>query len=120
MHPLRNRQHFGDWVLPAYEDHSVVNVPGTAAAVLGAAVGPRLPSDVHAGVQSETVSKVLVILVDGLGDDRWQRDCDGPFFAGFDSVGPVSPLTPTVPSSSTTAITSVHTGTRLAEHGIFG
>lgn len=107
-------------VLPDYDGYCFANVPGTAADVLGVDVGPTLPDDVLAGVETD-VSNVVVLLLDGLGWHRFRRDgADHRFPAQLLDRARCTPLTAVLPSSTAAAITTVHTGSTPAEHGVLG
>lgn len=107
-------------ILPDYGEYCFAAVPRTAADVLGVDVGPTLPGDVLAGVETD-VSNVLVVLIDGLGWHRFQRDGgDHRFLERLLDRARCTPLTAVLPSSTGAAITTVHTGSTPAEHGVLG
>lgn len=116
---LRQRHQRGGRLQPSYEDYCFLNVPGTAASVLDVDVGPTLPGDVFGDVAAEA-THVVVLVLDGLGWERWLRDSGSPFLSTLSDRGVVTPLTSIAPSSTASAITTVHTATPAAEHGVFG
>lgn len=107
-------------VFPDYGGYCFAGVPGTAAATLGMDVGPTLPRDALAGVDTD-VSHVVVLVLDGLGWHRFHRDRDDHrFLSRLAARGTVTPLTTVAPASTAAAITTVHTAATPAEHGVFG
>ena len=60
------------FVHPDYDEYCITRIPGTAAAVLDAAVGPTLPEDVFTGVNTD-VSNVVILFVDAYGFEQFQE-----------------------------------------------
>ncbi|MFC7136622.1 alkaline phosphatase family protein [Halobaculum litoreum] len=107
-----------DYLFPAYADYCFANVPGTVASVLGADAGRRLPSDT---VPDGEYSNVVVVLVDGLGWDRYRARRESvPLLDTLGAAGRASRLTSVYPSETAAAITTMHTGATPAEHGLLG
>lgn len=117
---LRDAHLDDGYLSPAYGDYCFDRVPATVASVLGVDAGRTLPDDVFDGVETG-VERVVVVLVDGLGFEQWQRDYrDHPFLEAVTERGTVSPLTTVFPSETAAAITTMHTGRQPAEHGLTG
>ena len=105
------------WVVPPdYDGYSVHRAVPTAMAALGADVGPTLPADAQ---PVSDVDRVLFVLVDGLGLERWRAASD-PLTERFETDGTVTPLTSVYPSETAAAMPSVHTATPPATHGSIG
>jgi len=106
------------YVFPDYGGYCFANVPATVGDVLGADVGRPLPAD---ALPDGEFSNVLVLLVDGLGWDRYrEREADVPLLDTLASAGRATPLTSVYPSETAAAITTMHTGATPAEHGLLG
>jgi hypothetical protein len=106
------------YVFPDYGGHCFARVPGTAAAALGADVGPSLPDGT---LPDGDFERVVVLLVDGFGWDRFVDYRDGvPLLGSLDAGGRTTPITSVYPSETAAAITSLHTGRTPAEHGLLG
>ncbi len=111
-------------VYPVYDALSLINIPGTAAHLLGAPGFGAPPLDERLlSPLSGPYKKVIVLLVDALGyglfcrmmadhaDLIWHRRQDEAVF---------SPITSVCPSTTATALTSLWTGEPPARHGIIG
>lgn len=108
------------YVFPAYEDYCFSNVPGTAGALLGSDVGPRLPNDVFDGIDTDA-SIVVVFLLDALGYDDFVTTAEeSDFLRSFAETGAVTPLTSTFPSETAACVTTVETGRSPLSHGMLG
>ena len=109
------------YLFPDYESYSFANVPHTLASVLGADTGRTLPDDALAGVDAKGIETVLVVLVDGFGFEQWRCERDHhPFLDELSGAARVTPLTSVYPSETAAAMTTFHTGTLPAEHGVVG
>lgn len=117
---LRDRHEREGYLFPAYEDYCFGNVPDTVRSVLDAGGRRALPSDVFDGVDTD-VERVVLVLVDGFGLDRWKRHRRR--FDALDRLtedGTVTPLTSVYPSETAAAITTLETGRLPCEHGCVG
>lgn len=103
---------------PAYDDYCFHRTVPTAMAALGADVGPTLPDDAMP-VDTDTVDRVALVLVDALGLDRWTATAD-PLTERFDADGTVTPLTSVYPSETAAAVPSMHTAAPPATNGTVG
>ncbi|MFB6173726.1 MAG: alkaline phosphatase family protein [Halobacteriales archaeon] len=117
---IRDRRAEEGYLFPDYGGYCFAGVPGTAADVLGADLGPTLPGDVLQGIGTD-VGRVLVVLVDGFGLGPWRRDRDEhPLLDRLTERGRVTPLTSVYPSETAAAITTFHTARLPARHGLIG
>jgi predicted AlkP superfamily pyrophosphatase or phosphodiesterase len=119
------------YLFPDYGGYCFAGVPATALSVLGDApdhddgAGP-LPADVFDGVDAELgggadVDVVVVALVDGYGFEQYRRDRgDYRLLDRLAEAGTVTPLTSIYPSETAAAITTIHTGSLPARHGVLG
>jgi hypothetical protein len=112
-----------DFISPAYDGLSLLNIPSSLAGWLGA---PPLP---HPALNlpglddmAEGVDQIVMILVDALGFDQfltWMDDAASPFRTLINQ-GLLAPLTSVVPSTTSAALTTLWTGRSPIEHGILG
>jgi hypothetical protein len=117
---LLDRQRRDGVVVPDYDGYCFANVPGTVGDAFGVDVGRGLPEDALAGVETG-VSHVVVVMLDALGWHRFHRDAaDHRLLSRLRERGTVTPLTSVASASTAPAITSVHTGTPPATHGVLG
>jgi hypothetical protein len=117
------RQEFAEdgYLFPDYENYCFANIPHTIATALGVETGRALPEDVLAGISTAEVENVLLVLVDGFGFEQWRRERDRHgFLDRLSSTARVTPLTSIYPSETAAAMTTFHTGTLPAEHGVVG
>jgi hypothetical protein len=117
------QQEFGEegYLFPDYENYCFANIPHTVASALGVETGRTLPEDVLADVSTGKIENVLLVLVDGFGFERWQRERDRhEFLDRLSSTARVTPLTSIYPSETAAAMNTLHSGTLPAEHGVVG
>lgn len=113
-----------DFVLPAYDGLSLVNIPGTIANLLGVPDFGKQPLDSSiTNPIGGPYQKVILLLVDALGYQLlnrlraaeqnllWNRYFDRAVF---------SPLTSVCPSTTASALTTLWTGEGPSAHGIIG
>ncbi|MFW5948042.1 MAG: alkaline phosphatase family protein [Halolamina sp.] len=108
------------YVFPDYGGACFADVPSTLLSVLSPEFDRRLPASVFSGVDTD-VSQVVLVLLDGLGWDQYQRDTEyAPLLDRLDRAGTVSPLTSIYPSETAAAITTLESGLVPARHGLLG
>ena len=120
-------------VPPRYDGRSLLNLPATICAVLGApttGLAPALDSTLLPPAMLRGVNAVFLLVVDGLG--RWQLDAaiaggDAPTLAGLaarasDGAGDaaLATITSVFPSSTVPALATLNTGLPPAAHGLLG
>ena len=109
------------FVFPAYGDRCFADVTESALSLLSPAFDRNIPDDAFGDLTEDDVSNVVLLVLDGLGLDQWERTAtDLPFLRRFEEAGTVSPLTAVYPSETAAAITTLHTGLLPAEHGLLG
>ncbi|RKD97565.1 alkaline phosphatase family protein [Halopiger aswanensis] len=117
---LRDRYERDGYLYPGYDSFCFANVPHTVASILGAETGRTLPDEALRGVETD-VENVLVVLLDGLGLNRWRSErTDVPLLERLTERGTVTPLTSVYPSETAAAMTTYHTGALPADHGVIG
>ncbi len=105
------------YVWPDYDERCLTHVPGTVGELLGVDVGPSLSADVF----DQSYDNVVVVLVDGLGWDRFAAlRTQMSLLDRLTAAGATETLTSVYPSETAAAITSLHTGRTPAEHGLLG
>ncbi|WP_435363668.1 alkaline phosphatase family protein [Haloarchaeobius sp. DYHT-AS-18] len=108
------------YLFPDYDGYCFGNLPHSIASLFGVDTGRTLPADVFDGVATD-VTNVLVVLVDGFGWTQWQREREHhEWLANLSERARVTPLTSIYPSETAAAITTFHTGSLPAEHGVIG
>jgi hypothetical protein len=109
------------FVFPAYGDRCFADVTESALSLLTDDFDRGLPDDAFGGLLDGAVDNVVLLVLDGLGLDQWNRLNDElPFLRGFEEWGTVTPITSVYPSETAAAITTLHTGLLPVEHGLLG
>lgn len=113
-----------EFVLPAYGDYSISNLPNTILSHFGinvkgkSTLPERLLGDSLYGIQ-----KLVLLVVDALGYKQLKRLLQKGACSTFESrlkTGIFLPLTSVFPSTTTAALTTLHTGATPQEHGLLG
>lgn len=108
------------YLRPDYDGFCFSRIPATAAAMVGADIGPDLPERTLNGVETDA-ERVLVVFVDSLGFRQFERVYeDVSLLSSFVESGRVTPLTSTYPSETAACVTTMHTGNEPVEHGLLG
>ena len=115
-----------DFVLPAYGRLSVAELPATIGVALGVTegwTGPALEPAARV-VEGGPYDRVVMILIDGLGWDRWQVPSSpvAPLRERVDAMrGVAARLTSVAPSTTAAATTTLlGDGSAPAAHGMLG
>ncbi len=108
------------FVVPDYQGGTIANVPATVANLLGVTFSglPALttPDLIN---QSGRINKVVVLLVDSLGWDIFERSRE--HLSGFIELATVDiKITSVFPSTTVAALSSLWTGYAPAQHGVVG
>lgn len=111
-----------DMLYPAYDGQSLANLPASIAHWLGAPpLGSAPLQEVYLkAFGSGPVKHVILLLVDGLGLNMFQRFMQTDPWARWLPDAALLPLTSVVPSTTATALTTLWTGASPAEHGVLG
>lgn len=116
---------FGDdFIYPKYVDQSILNVPGSICHLMG--IPPVGASPLNSEILTplgERARKVILILMDALAFHHlraWMADDKEMVWNHLVVDGLLAPLTSIVPSTTSSAITTLWTGSSPAEHGIAG
>ena len=113
-----------EFIYPKYDDQSILNVPGSICQLMGIPPisAPPLKADILSPL-GEGVRKVILILMDALAFHRlqfWMVDNKDMVWNYLIADGLLAPLTSISPSTTSSAITTLWTGTPPTEHGIAG
>ena len=111
-----------DFILPKYEDQSILNIPSTICGWMGVpelSAGPLLPE--ISAAMGQGIRRVILILIDALAYHRFQQWLEiAPIWNEMTQEGILAPLTSVVPSTTSSALTSLWTGASPVSHGIIG
>jgi predicted AlkP superfamily pyrophosphatase or phosphodiesterase len=106
---------------PQYDGHSIANIPDTAAKILGAPTQRPILDDRLSNYSD--CENVVLLLLDGFGAAqlKFARETFGvPTFDRLFSNADHVPITSVFPSTTSTAMSSLHTGLTPQEHGLVG
>lgn len=123
-HRLPGLELGGESIYPNYAGFSILNLPSTVCALLGAppiGAGPLNPELL--APLGGSARRVILVLMDGLALhrlQRWLAQGDAPAWQGLLQRGLLAPLTSIIPSTTSAALTTLWTGRSPAEHGILG
>lgn len=109
------------FVKPDYGGLCFSGIHETIAEALGARpMGKGIPKEgVPTMETGRAYSKVVVLLVDGLGYDVWLRNSnDGGAIGALSRRGAVAPITAVFPSTTAAALSTLSTGLMPLEHGL--
>ncbi len=106
---------------PRYDDHSIANIPETVAKILNVRA-TRPINDEQLSKYSDS-ENVVLLLLDGFGSAqlKFARENHGiPSFDRLFSKADHIPITSVFPSTTSSAMSSLHTGLTPQEHGVVG
>ncbi len=115
-----------DFQYPAYNGHSILNLPGSICRLMGLPDfgAPPLAEDILERLRANgDYQRVILILMDALALHRlrrWMEEGRLPTWERLAQDGLLAPLTSITPSTTSAALTSLWTGRPAAEHGIVG
>jgi len=113
-----------DFILPAYQGQSLLNIPSSICDLLGAEhihslpLRPEILSPLNGNIQ-----RIILILMDALSLLRFSRWLDAgtlPVWGHLLKSGNLFPITSISPSTTSTAMTTLWTGRSTVEHGVGG
>ena len=115
----------GEFILPEYQGHSLVNVPATLGELLGTPLmGISPPLDkAYWGQMAPGVRRVILVLLDALGYlqlGQMLRVDPGCVWLRLAQRGALLPMTSIYPSTTNTALASLLTGMEPISHGLLG
>jgi Type I phosphodiesterase / nucleotide pyrophosphatase len=106
-------------VRPLADGYTFAALPGTVERVLAGRDDGGLPR-AALGDAPEHVERVVLILLDAFGWRFLDRHADRhPLLRRFVDEGTVAKLTTQFPSTTTAHVTTLHTGTPVADHGLY-
>lgn len=108
-----------EFITPNYENGTIANVPATIARWLDIPFKglPALSDELWQPV-SDDVRRVIIFVIDALGWNILNEI--GATLPAWDSAAIRSPITSVFPSTTVNALSSLHTGTPPAQHGLVG
>ena len=107
-----------DLGMPLYDTYCFSQIPQTLRAALSVSPRQGLPASVLQGLPSQ-YRKVVLFLIDGFGWTFFSRYAERfPFLRRFLAQGVASKLTSQFPSTTSVHITTLHTGSPVAESGV--
>ncbi len=121
---LPGLQTIESWQLPCYQGYSLLNIPSSICQLLGASpigAGP-LATDILDRIGGP-YQRVIFLVLDGLGFLAFKNYLHqglGKVWSTALESGFLTPITSVVPSTTTSALTTLWTGSSPAEHGIVG
>ena len=105
---------------PKYNGNSIVNIPETAAKMLGAGSSNALK---HPGIDQFDSKQVVLLVLDGLGTtlvDHAKKSYGIPSYDRISRKSLQFGITSVFPSTTATAMSSLNSGLTPQEHGIIG
>ena len=114
----------GDFIYPAYDGQSVLNLPASVCHWLGVpqlGAAPLIPEILN--TFDGPFKRVVVILADALALhrlQRWMDDGTAPVWQGLAEKGMLAPLTSVAPSTTSTVLPTLWSGASPAQHGMVG
>ncbi len=108
-----------EFVIPNYENGCIANVPATIANWLGIPCTglPALSAEMWQPVTGD-VQHVIVFVIDALGWNILNQI--GETLPAWETAAIRTPITSVFPSTTVNALSSIHTGTPPAQHGLVG
>ncbi|MGB9659125.1 MAG: alkaline phosphatase family protein [Nitrososphaerales archaeon] len=119
---IKKKSKLEGFVTPFYEKYSIYNIPATILSIFKASVSKRdtLPKKIIEDYL-DNVNKIILLVVDSMGYKNFLTpQIKSPFIKILSDNSTMVPITSTFPSTTTTALTTVNTGTTPEEHGIMG
>ena len=108
----------GGSVLPLSHGYAFAEIPPTVERLLAGGDG-GLPA-AALGNAPDRVERVVLVFLDAFGWRFFTRHADGhPLLRRFLEHGAVAKLTTQFPSTTAAHVTTMHTGQRVAEHGMY-
>ena len=112
----------GHFILPKYDDQSILNIPSTICKWMDIPDFESNPlNEQITRIIDPGIRKVILILIDGLSLKRFQRwGVENLVWVSLIKDGIYSPLTSIVPSTTSSSLVTFWTGRSPASHGIIG
>lgn len=113
-----------DFIYPAYDGLSILNIPASLCSLFGipALGAPPLIPEILSSL-GDDVQHIILILMDALSlhrFKRWMLEGKTPVWKTCLKGGLLAPLTSIMPSTTTSAMTTLWSGSSTTEHGIAG
>jgi len=94
----------GNFIKPRYDEGGFASLPGRVSSLLAG---------------KEKYDALILFLIDGFGWRFFEKFQDAPFLKDIASQGRVEKLTAQFPSTTAAALTTLHSGMPVGEHGVF-
>ncbi len=113
-----------EFILPAYNGQSILNIPASICQSFGVAPihsVPLLPEVFP--FNNDNFQRIIIILMDGMALTRFSSWLEGgkiPIWNQLLQSGSVAPITSISPSTTSAAMTTLWTGHSTSEHGVAG
>jgi len=114
------KQQRDGFVYPQYEGYCFSNIPAAVQYLFGLRITSSLsPILDKAGITPTRQQKVVALLLDGFGWSQWLRYSGRyEFLKRLTERGVVAPITTIFPSTTSSAVTTIHSGLTPQEHGL--
>lgn len=108
-----------EFIKPAYDSYCFSNIPQTIKDILLQEKKSLIPKKAL-GILPDFCDKVILFFVDGFGWRYFERYAGKYAFLNYIlKNGVVSQLTTQYPSTTAAALTTIHTGLPVSEHGVY-
>lgn len=108
-----------EFVKPAYDSYCFSHLPQTIRDILLQERKSLIPEKAL-GILPESCDKVVLFFIDGFGWNFFNKYVEKyPFLKYIVKNGTVSQLTTQYPSTTAVALTTMHTGLPVSEHGVY-
>jgi predicted AlkP superfamily pyrophosphatase or phosphodiesterase len=106
---------------PRYDGHCISNIPETVASILGSKSGITINEDSLKPYSS--AENIVLLLLDGFGTNQLKFARDNLGLESYNRIFSHAariPITSVFPSTTSSAMSSLHTGLTPQEHGVIG
>jgi hypothetical protein len=123
-HQFESLDFDADFIYPAYDGLSILNIPSTLCSLFGIPTlgAPPLIPEILSPL-GDDIQHIILILMDALSlhrFKRWMLEGKIPVWKTCLKDGLLAPLTSIMPSTTTSAMTTLWSGSSTTEHGIAG
>jgi len=109
-----------NFIVPQYQSECFSNLPGTVLNLLKTkARGNVLFEKQLEKYFDQNYQNVVLLLIDALGYKQWEENIDLPLFSRIKKQGFAAPIISVFPSTTSSALSTLHSGLTPAEHGLF-
>ncbi|MBN2544113.1 alkaline phosphatase family protein [bacterium] len=121
---IKEKRELDSFILPDYDEYCIANIPNLIHYLFGSkdTFDRSLPL-LHFEQYKERFNNIVIIMIDSLGYNQLNVFNDHSpknIFNDLKEAGTFLPLTSVFPATTTTALTTLHTGALPQEHGLLG